>query len=354
MARCGCGTGCSCVIQSAGDCVTVTGNGSIRLPYLIDVVVDPFPDNLLECDRDGLYVDPDNLPDAVVVATNGVSGDGTGGDPLVAAYSTDASNQAVAGTDGHIFVPFPTINSDPTISGDGTGGSPLSVFVSTDAGNVLGTGGDGGLYTLGGGASVVQTDGSSMLGDGSGGDQIRLQLRASQLDQLEVDALGLRYNLLGEHYTASEFLNMPPGTGATMQSDYDVANATSDAASVFTTNMATGDTTIILGGYYAISCSARSIFNIALGDDRWNLATLFTGFTGLPFGQRVGVELNLRSNEMSGFTGQTVAASGVVRLSTGNVISTFGRLIKAVGGGAATVDHRITRTVSIFRLGTAT
>lgn len=174
MARCGCGTACACtLISSLPDCVTVEGNGSIRLPYAIGLTIDPSVDNLLECGASGLLVDVNNIPAMAVVATDGLDGDGLLATPLVVRYSTDAGNQAAAGTDGGVFVPFPTINTALPVTGDGSSGAPISLLISTDVGNSVSTGTDGGVFVPTGGAATVNTN-LPIQGDGSGGTPVDL------------------------------------------------------------------------------------------------------------------------------------------------------------------------------------
>lgn len=192
MARCGCGVGCNCVVQSGSDCVSVTGNGSIRLPYIVDVVISNAPGQLLQCTSAGLFVDQNAIPIAVN-ATNGVQGDGTVGTPLEAQYSTDADNQAQAGTDGHIFVPFPTINVADPVTGDGSPGSPLTVFFSTDLGNNATTGTDGGIFVPTGAATVATA--GCVTGDGSGGSPIDLDIFSD--GGIQCGGSGLELNLDG-------------------------------------------------------------------------------------------------------------------------------------------------------------
>lgn len=55
MARCGCATDCACTLVG-GDCIDVSGSGTIDLPYTVSTRIDPDPSNGLSCGDSGLFV----------------------------------------------------------------------------------------------------------------------------------------------------------------------------------------------------------------------------------------------------------------------------------------------------------
>ena len=59
MARCGCSQGaaegCLCGIASS-DCLEVTGSGAVGDPFTIEPILDPDPENLIECTLNGFRV----------------------------------------------------------------------------------------------------------------------------------------------------------------------------------------------------------------------------------------------------------------------------------------------------------
>lgn len=107
MARCGCSSDCSCAVRS-GDCVRVVGSGSSTSPYLVNIVLAPDEDNILECTESGLRAD---LPEPAVYTEStdciDMDGDGTGVDPIRASPRMDPSdlNGLSCGVDG-LFAPF--------------------------------------------------------------------------------------------------------------------------------------------------------------------------------------------------------------------------------------------------------
>lgn len=102
MARCGCSSDCSCAVRS-GAGARVVGNGTPGSPYIVSVLVDPDPANILEADEDGLFV---SLPTPAVVSEEtdciDMEGTGTPVDPLRASPRIDPvpSNTLSCGPDG--------------------------------------------------------------------------------------------------------------------------------------------------------------------------------------------------------------------------------------------------------------
>lgn len=111
MARCGCGNQCSCVIESASDCVTVIGLGTQAVPYTIDLIIDPACP-AITCGPAGLCV-----ISSVSVASSdciALTGDGTAGDPITAVPII-----APAGATANLLVC--SDGSDPNFGGPGLG-----------------------------------------------------------------------------------------------------------------------------------------------------------------------------------------------------------------------------------------
>lgn len=167
MARCGCGTTCSCVVQ-AGLRTTVTGNGSTANPYAIsadvqgsttvtdtstvdsvitgtgaaatpwiisaNVKISASPDNCLSANPDGLFIQCPDGSDTIVQdgTLTSVSGTGTISDP----YIVNADVQ------GNTTV-LDTVTVNASVTGAGTAGNPWVIsanvipacgLVSTPAG----------------------------------------------------------------------------------------------------------------------------------------------------------------------------------------------------------------------------
>ncbi|WP_411092322.1 hypothetical protein [Streptomyces sp. 049-1] len=141
MAKCCGSSGCKCTV-TAGPGVTVDGNGSTTLPYVISA--------------DAATPTPVTAGDTPTVDTT-VGGTGTAGDPYVVSSAVildpappgGGTNLAKAGPDG-LFVECADVRQCFT-AGDGAAYDPatgeISARVSADAGNTTTLGADGGLYT---------------------------------------------------------------------------------------------------------------------------------------------------------------------------------------------------------------
>ena len=144
MSRCGCEADCNCAIVD-GDCTEVAGSGTIASPYTIGVVVDPDPDNLIECGPSGLLAEQNPV---VVADTDCIDleGDGSAGDPLTATPIISADPDNLLSCAGGI-APFPGLlatvetldGSCVDFSGAGTVGDPLTAdpIISPDVGNTF-------------------------------------------------------------------------------------------------------------------------------------------------------------------------------------------------------------------------
>lgn len=146
MPRCGCATDCLCIIVP-GECTTVVGSGTLATPYAIDVVIDPDPDNLLECGVAGLLVSPVEITIEDTPCID-LTGSGTPGSPLSAdpIIAPDVCNllecvgPPAPNVDQGLRVLLTTADTDCIdLEGCGTPGDPLnaSPIISGDPGNVL-------------------------------------------------------------------------------------------------------------------------------------------------------------------------------------------------------------------------
>lgn len=100
------------LVVGAGDCITLSGDGSAGAPLVADPVVDPDPANLLVCGPDGLSVAGGGA--GTVTAGCGLSGDGSDGEPLQVAtreWVYPCSLDEVAG--GVFCDSTGTLRSDP-------------------------------------------------------------------------------------------------------------------------------------------------------------------------------------------------------------------------------------------------
>ncbi|MFJ6565594.1 hypothetical protein ACIQMV_38295 [Streptomyces sp. NPDC091412] len=198
MAKCCTSPGCKCTV-TAGPGVTVDGNGSPSLPYIVSaegggttalavtdsetinfdltgtgtpgdpyeitgsVILDPAPpgggSNLLNEGPDGLFVECADVR-TCFSATDGATYDPASGE-IGAKVSTDAGNQTTIGGDGGLYTPAastaveakdsPTV--DVTVSGTGAAGDPYEVSAAVildpappgGGTNLIGAGPDG-LY----------------------------------------------------------------------------------------------------------------------------------------------------------------------------------------------------------------
>lgn len=79
MARCGCGTGCTCSVTTDGYALKISGTGNPESnPYLLTLLINPDSPVPITNDADGLYIDavipPVDLVDAATIATNAALG----------------------------------------------------------------------------------------------------------------------------------------------------------------------------------------------------------------------------------------------------------------------------------------
>lgn len=79
MARCGCGTGCTCSITTDGYALKISGTGNPESdPYLITLLVNPNSPVPIINDVDGLFIDaiipPIDLVDDTTITTNAALG----------------------------------------------------------------------------------------------------------------------------------------------------------------------------------------------------------------------------------------------------------------------------------------
>lgn len=94
MARCGCSSACTCLVQGDGTTTTVDGNGNTGTPYVVHAIQRP-PIEVLDTDTVDMTV----------------TGAGVTGDPQIISsvvkISADADNCLIQGTDGALYVACP-------------------------------------------------------------------------------------------------------------------------------------------------------------------------------------------------------------------------------------------------------
>ncbi|MFD5570480.1 hypothetical protein [Streptomyces cadmiisoli] len=192
MAKCCGSSGCKCTV-TAGPGVTVDGNGSTALPYVISA--------------DAATPTPVQAGDTPTVDTT-VAGTGTAGDPYVvsAAVILDptppagGTNLVQAGPDG-LYVECADVRGCFS-AGDGAAydqtTGEISARVSGDAGNTTTLGTDGGLYTPAGSTSLQGSDTPSVDVTVSGTGMVGDPYDVSAAVRLDATPPGGGTNLIGE------------------------------------------------------------------------------------------------------------------------------------------------------------
>lgn len=202
MARCGCTAGgCSCVIHGSltGDCVTttVTGAGTFENPFIIeaDIEIDPNPENSLVCNGAGLFAQAISIDSEDSDCINmSVNGDGTIGDPWIIQAQPNIDNSSPNnllqcnedGLSAVIALEVSDTNCiDMGLSGFGTEADPFVIdaqpIISAIGDNVLTCEADG-LYVPAAGADVH---------DGAGSGSTITTLTASSPTAAGTNAVGI-------------------------------------------------------------------------------------------------------------------------------------------------------------------
>lgn len=115
-------------------CIRITGSGSLADPYVLEVVIDPDVQNVLECRENGLFADTGATVFTDSTPCIDLSGIGSMGDPIVASpvIDPDVANLLDCGATGLLA----TLNIDDTttvdLEGAGTAGDPLTAEVLFD------------------------------------------------------------------------------------------------------------------------------------------------------------------------------------------------------------------------------
>lgn len=164
MARCGCSGGaCSCIVQ-AGTNVTVVGNGSAGLPYVITAA------------STGLSVSDSSTFHFSLIGsalTGNVKLDGAAGNLITIAAGglrLDCAAIASCASTTHLLV-TDSSSIDFTLTGDGSVGTPYNVTGVVKVGPGLSTSGGGIIPNVGGstwGFGCPETDGSPVYVSGAG------------------------------------------------------------------------------------------------------------------------------------------------------------------------------------------
>ncbi len=165
-ARCGCSGGtCSCLVQ-AGANITVVGNGSVGLPYIISAA------------STGLSVSDSSTFHFSLIGSNltgSVKLDGTAGNLISVAAGglrVDCAAIAACGSATHLMV-TDSSSIDFTLTGDGSVGTPYNVTGAVIVGPGLSTSGGGIIPNVGGSSfsgtwPCPDTDGAPVYVAGSG------------------------------------------------------------------------------------------------------------------------------------------------------------------------------------------
>ena len=195
------GTGLSSV---SVDNITITGDGTGGNPLVAHAgITSVHTDTTLT--GDGTVGSPLHVvPQAVVVDGTTVTGTGLTGSPLVAhsglsSVTTDATLTGAGTAGSPLSAVFPTIHVDgTTVAGAGTVGSPLSAIaqaVVVDGTTVTGTGLAGSPLVAHSGLTTVSTD-TTLTGNGTAGSPLHAVIPAQTATTTSVVATGFGGNIL--------------------------------------------------------------------------------------------------------------------------------------------------------------